>query len=72
MGQIVANFILGIIDHFITDIYMRFDERQLVNEVQNIIKKFPQKFNSNLGGFLRSSFCGGREVGITHFLSKIR
>ena len=47
MGQIVANFILGIIDHFITDIYMRFDERQLVNEVQNIIKKFPQKFNSN-------------------------
>ena len=36
---------LGIIDHFISDTYRKFDERKFVNDVQNIIEEFPKKFN---------------------------
>ena len=36
---------LGIIDHFISDTYRKFEERKFVNDVQNIIEEFPKKFN---------------------------
>ena len=36
---------LGIIDHFISDTYRKFDERKFVNDVPNIIEKFSKKFN---------------------------
>ena len=36
---------LGIVDHFISDTYRKFEEREFVNDVQNIIEEFPKKFN---------------------------
>ena len=36
---------LGIIDHFISDTYRKFEERKFINELQNIIEEFPKKFN---------------------------
>ena len=33
---------LGIIDHFISDTYRKFEERKFVNDVQNIIEEFPK------------------------------
>ena len=36
---------LGIIDHFITDTYMKFEERKFLNDTQNINEEFPKNFN---------------------------
>ena len=36
---------LGIINHFISDTYRKFEERKFVNEVQNIVEEYPKKFN---------------------------
>ena len=36
---------LGIIDHFISDTYRKFEERNFVNSVQNIIDEFSKNFN---------------------------
>ena len=36
---------LGIIYRFISGTYRKFEERKLVNDVQNVIEEFPKKFN---------------------------
>ena len=36
---------LGIIDHFISDTYRKFEERNFVTDIQNVIEEFPKKFN---------------------------
>ena len=36
---------LGVIDHFITGTYKKFEERKFVSDIQSITEEFPKKFN---------------------------